>query len=239
MELDAGIVERDVGAALNVGRAAVFVVDRLAVDRNVHDVKFVGALRTNLLVEAGDVHAFVIVERHGFVIHGLHAHERFLAVGEASIHNVVGLNVAASLVLRASTRQNRLFDNDFHRVARSRCGKADIVAIHGGGAAVEALVLRVTNKPQSSVGPARDVCQGTTQVGGVAGRNDRLAVRKLERRDASPGRIVDLGHYLLNIARAELRLLRQLLERIVVPEFHFDTTIQRPSLLGFVRGDRL
>src|SRR5262249_2903031 len=126
-----------------------------------------------------------------------------------------------------------------HGAARSRCGKADIVAIHGRGAAIEALVLRVTNKSQSRVGPARDVCQGTTQAGGVARRNDRLAVFELESRYAPPRRIVDIGRYFLNVAGTELRLLRQLLERIVVPEFHFDTTIQHPSLLGFVRGNRL
>src|SRR5438067_12913230 len=124
-------------------------------------------------------------------------------------------------------------------MARSRCGKTDIVAIHGRGAAVEALVLRITNKPQSTVCPACDVRQGPTQVSGVARRNDRLAVRELKRRDASPGGIVNLSCHLLDVAGTELRLLRQLLERIVVPEFHFDATIQRPSLLSVVRGNRL
>src|SRR5438270_13804580 len=107
-------------------------------------------------------------------------------------------------------------------MARARCGKTDIVAIHGRGAAVEAFVLRVTNKPQSGNGPARDVRQCATQVGGVARRTDRLAVRKLERWNASPGRIVNLGRYLLNVAGTELRLLVQLLARSVLPEFNLD-----------------
>jgi hypothetical protein len=36
-----------------------------------------------------------------------------------------------------------------------------------------------------------------------------------------------------------LRLVRQLLERIVIPEFDLDATVQRPSLLGVVGGNRL
>ena len=78
-----------------------------------------------------------------------------------------------------------------------------------------------------------------TQVRRVAGRNDRLAVRELERRDAAPGGIVNPGHHFLDIAGTELRLVRQLLERIVVPEFHLDAAIQRPSLHGFVGGKRV
>src|SRR3989475_9068623 len=35
-EVDTGVVERDVGAALDVGRAAVSVVDRLTIDAEVH-----------------------------------------------------------------------------------------------------------------------------------------------------------------------------------------------------------
>ena len=47
-ELDVGVVERDVGAALDVGRAAARIVDRLAVHGDVHHVKLVRALRTKL-----------------------------------------------------------------------------------------------------------------------------------------------------------------------------------------------
>ena len=238
-ELDVGVVERDVGAALDVGRAAARVVDRLAVHGDVHHVELVGALRTKLLGETRDVHALVVVQRQRFVIHDLHAHERLFALDEAGVHDVVGLDVATSLVLGPGTRQQRILHDDVHGAARPRRGKADVVAVHGRGAAVEALVLRVTDKPQSRVGPIRDVRQGATQVRRVAGRNDRLAVRELERRDAAPGGIVNPGHHFLDIAGTELRLLRQLLERIVVPEFHLDATIQRPSLHGFVGGKRV
>src|SRR5207248_11010093 len=65
---------------LDVGRAAVWVVDRFAIHRDVHHVKLVGTLRTNLPGETGDVYAFVIVQRHRFVVHDLHAHERLLAL---------------------------------------------------------------------------------------------------------------------------------------------------------------
>ena len=158
-ELDVGVVERDVGAALDVGRAAVRVVDRLAVHGDVHHVKLVRALRTKLLGETRDVHALVVVQRQRFVIHDLHAHERLFALDEAGVHDVVGLDVATSLVLGPGTRQQRILHDDVHGAARPRRGKADVVAVHGRGAAVEALVLRVTDKPQSRVGPIRDVRQ--------------------------------------------------------------------------------
>ena len=60
-ELDVGFVERDVGAALDVGRAAGRVVDRLAVHGDVHHVQPVRALRTKLLSETRDIHAVVVV----------------------------------------------------------------------------------------------------------------------------------------------------------------------------------
>src|SRR5262245_65480996 len=62
-EPDIGVVERDVGAALDVGRAAAQVIDRLAVDGDVHHIQLVRALRTKLLSEAGVVYALVIVAR--------------------------------------------------------------------------------------------------------------------------------------------------------------------------------
>jgi hypothetical protein len=60
-EPDIGVVERDVGAALDVGRAAVQVVDRLAVDGDVHHIQLVRALRTKLLSLSSDVHTLVVI----------------------------------------------------------------------------------------------------------------------------------------------------------------------------------
>src|SRR3989449_208453 len=116
----------------------------------------------------------------------------------------------------------------------------DDVAVHVHGAPVEALVLRVAGEPQTRVGPIGDVGQGATQVRRVAGRDNWLAVLERELREGAPGGIVDLGrHFLAHIAGAELRLVRQLLERIVVPELHLDATIQRPPLHRLVGGERL
>jgi hypothetical protein len=83
--------------------------------------------------------------------------------------------------------------------------------IHGRGAAVEALVLRVTDKPQVAHWSGPRCRQRATQVRRVAGRNDRLAVRERECRDTAPGGLVNPGHHFLDIAGAELRLIRQLL----------------------------
>src|SRR5215471_11408474 len=78
-----GTVESDVGAALDVGRAAVQVVDRLAVYGDVQHVKIVRALRMKLPGETRDVHALVVVQRQRFVIHDLHTHKRLLTLDEA------------------------------------------------------------------------------------------------------------------------------------------------------------
>ena len=161
-----------------------------------------------------------------------------MALSESGVHDVVGLDVATSLVLGPGTRQHWILHDAVHGAARPRRGKADVVAVHRRSAAVEALVFRVTDKPQSRVFPIRDVRQGATQVRGVAGQNDHLAVREFERRDAAPGRIVNPGHHFLDVIGTELRLIRQLLERIVVPEFHLDAAIQRPSLHSLVGGNR-
>src|SRR6266699_506238 len=207
-EVDTGVVERDVGAALDVGRAAVWVIDRLTIDGDVHHVQLVRTLRTNLLGQTRNIYTLVVVQRQLFVVHDLHPHERLLALDEAGVHDVVRLDVAASFVLGPGSRPQRVLHEDIHSAASPRRGKPDVVAIHGRGAAVEWLVLRVTYKPHSRVGPIRDVRQCATQVFRVAGRNDRLAVRELEGWNAAPGRIVNTGHRILDIVRAQLRLVR-------------------------------
>ena len=49
LEPDIGVVERDVGTALDVGRAAAWIIDRLAIDGDVHHIQIVWALRTKFL----------------------------------------------------------------------------------------------------------------------------------------------------------------------------------------------
>src|SRR5262249_16891736 len=100
------------------------------------------------------------------------------------------------------------FHEDVHDVASPRRGKADVVVVYGRGAAIEPLVLGVTNKPQSRVGAIRDLCKCATQSLRVAGRNVRLTVIELDVRDIAPGGIVNLGHSFLDIVRTQLRLVR-------------------------------
>ena len=98
--------------------------------------------------------------------------------------------------------------SDVHGVASPRRGKADVVVVYGRGAAVESLVLGVTNKPQPRVGAIRDVCKCAMQIRRVVRRNDQLTVLELDIRDASPGGIVNPGYRFLDIVRAQLRLVR-------------------------------
>src|SRR6266567_8905621 len=101
-ELDLGVVERDVSAALDVGRAAAGVIDRLAIDGDAHHIQLVRAPRMNLLVQTRNIHALVVVQRQPLVVHDLHANKRLLALAEAGVYDVVGLDVSASLVLGPS-----------------------------------------------------------------------------------------------------------------------------------------
>src|SRR5260370_13237808 len=47
-DVDIGVVERDVGAALDVGRAAAGVIDRLAIDRDGHPIRLLRPNRSHL-----------------------------------------------------------------------------------------------------------------------------------------------------------------------------------------------
>src|SRR5438445_10809413 len=123
-------------------------------------------------------------------------------------YDIVGLDVAASLMLGPRARQHRVLHERIHSAASPRCGKPDVVAIHGRGAAVESLVLCVPYKPQSCVGPIRNFRQRAMQVCRVARRNDRLTVLDLEGWNAAPWGIVNPGHRFLSIVRAQLRLVR-------------------------------
>src|SRR2546427_6749889 len=78
-EVDLGVVERDVGAALDVGGTAAWVIDRFAIDSNAHHIQIVPALRWNVLDPTRHLRAFVVVQRQPFVVYDLHAHERLLA----------------------------------------------------------------------------------------------------------------------------------------------------------------
>src|SRR5262245_28477043 len=102
-EPDAGLVERHVCTALDVGRAAVLIVNRLAVDGDVHHVKFVRALRTKLAIETRDVYTLIIVQRQRLVVYHLYAHERLFALNETGVHDVIRLDVTTSFMLGVGT----------------------------------------------------------------------------------------------------------------------------------------
>ena len=239
-EPDLGLVEGDVGAALDVGRAAAGVVDRLAVHGDAHHVEIVGTLGRDLPVDPRDVHAVAVVEGHRLVVHDLDSHERSLALDEAGVHDVVGLDVAAPFVLGAGARQGRVLHDGIHGPAGPRRGETDVVAVDRRRAPVEALALRVADEAHARVPPIRDLEERAMHARRESGRDDRLAVRELELGEGTPGGIVDLGRHLLaRVAGAQLRLVGELLERIVVPELHLDPSVERASLHGLVGGDRL
>jgi hypothetical protein len=71
-ELDARLLQRDVGAALNVLRASTRVVDRLAVHGDPHHVQTERVLGRDLARERRDVHAVQVVALRDLVVDNLH-----------------------------------------------------------------------------------------------------------------------------------------------------------------------
>ena len=68
--------------------------------------------------------------------------------------------------------------------------------------------------------------------------DDRTSICEVDIVYRSPRRIVDAGHHFgTRVAGAELRLVREFLQRVVIPEFDLDATIQSASLSGRIRRE--
>ena len=239
-ELQLGILQRHVGAALHVGGAATRVVDRLAVHRDTHHVEPERVTRAQLARQAGDVHALVAIQHGQLVVHHLHRDERLVALDEAGVDHVFGVHVAAPLVLRLRRLEAHAGADGFHGAAGAGRRQADVVAVDPRGAPVQALVAGVADEFEPHVVALADVVHRAPQHGGVAGRQDCASLHQLQRRNASPGRIVDPCDQLgAGVLGAELRFIRQLLQRVVVPEFHLDAPVQRPALQAVIGRQRL
>ncbi len=238
LQLDVGLFERDVGAPLDVRRAAPRVVDRLAVYGDPHQVELVGILRLQLAGEPRDVHALVIVERGELVVNDLHAHERRFTADEPGVHDVVRVDESPAFVLGLRRLETHLRAHRLHRAFGARRRETHVVAVDHCGAAIQAIVRRVANEPQAHVAATGEIVHRAAEAVGVARRDQRTAILELERRDLAPGRVVHLGEELIALfGGAQLRFIGQLLQRIVVPEFDLDAPIERASLRGVVGRD--
>ena len=230
--------ERDVGAALDVGGASARIVDGLAVDRDAHEIQTERILRLELARQRRDVDAIVVVELGDLVVDDLHDDMRRLALNEARVDDVVRVHVAASLELDLLRRELHVGCDVLHRAARA-CGReADVVAVGERRAALEPFVARVADEAQPRIHSAFDVGEAAAQQPGETGRHDGRAVLDGELGQRAPRRIVDAGDQLVAGRRAELRLVGQLLQRIVVPELDLDTAIQRTPLRRRVGPER-
>ena len=164
---------------------------------------------------------------------------RGLALYKSGVDDIVGVHVTVSLVFHLNRRCLKLLANSFHRSARTSGRKPDVVHIHERGAPIQALIARVTHKAQACIGFAGDVRQGTEQVSAITRRQHRLSPAELQRFDSAPRRLIYLRHHFgPGRAGAELRLIRKFLQRVVVPELHFDATIARPSPGRIVGSER-
>ena len=238
LELDVRLVQGDVRAALHVRGAPARVVDGHAVHGDVHGVDAEGAPWCELVCQTRDVHTFVVVEHGGLVVHDLHRDVRRLSLGEAHIDHVARLHEAPALVLGLRGCQMHFVRDDLHRPTRPGGGQAEVVAVHRSGAPIEPLIARVAHEAQPHVGLVVQIRHGAPQALDVVGRDDHAPVGELQRGNGAPRRLIDLRHHLGTRTRAHLRLLGQLLQRVVVPELHFHAAVEGPSLSGVIRGER-
>ena len=98
-ELDVGTLERHVRAALNIRRAAIGIIDRLAINRDSHQVQAKRILRTQLACHARDVHTVVVVEDRQLIVDNLHRNVRGVALHEAGIDDVIRVHETATFEL--------------------------------------------------------------------------------------------------------------------------------------------
>ena len=212
---------------------------RLAVDGDAHQVQPERVLRRELARERRDVDAVVVVERRELVVDHLHDDVRGLALHEAGVHDVVGVHVAAALVLGLLRRELHLAPRSFpSRGARARprgrCRRRRRAPC--GARAARCACSRRSAGARSSCRrrrPARGAALRDSPAGTIG-----CAVLDRELRQRAPGRIVDARHDLGAGRRAELRLVGQLLQRIVVPELDLDAAVQRAALRRLVRAER-
>ena len=203
-----------------------------------HEVQLERALRRQLPGNRGDLDALEVVEQGQLVVDHLDGHMSGVSLDEARVHDVVRVDVAAAFVLGLLIAELELRLDRLHRAPGARDGESDVVAIHQSRAPVESLVVRIADEAQPNVRLVRNVAHGALQLVGIARGNHGLPVFELESRDPSPRRIVDPGHQLgAGGIRAQLRLVGELLQGIVVPELHFDAPIQRAALVGLVRRE--
>ena len=185
------------------------------------------------------VDAVVVVELGDLVVNDLHDDVRRLALDEARVDDVVGVHVAAALELDLLRLEEQVRRDGFHRAARARRRQADVVAVDERRAALEPLVARVADEAQPRVGPVGDVRRAPrrsspARPAGTTGAPFSIAIS----RQRAPRRVVDARDHLGARRRAQLRLVGQLLQRVVVPELHLDAAVERPALRRRVRAER-
>jgi hypothetical protein len=185
-----------------------------------------------------DVDAVVIVERRDLVVDDLHDDVGRLSLDEARVHDVVGMHVTAAFELDLLRRELHLGRDRLHRPARARGRQTDVVLVDHRGAPLEPLVARVADETQARVRLVRDIREASAQQPGQPRRHDGRAVLDRDQRHRTPRRIVDARHHFLARCRTHLRFVRQLLQRVVVPELDLDATIQRAALRRRVRTER-
>ena len=154
-----------------------------------------------------------------------------LAPDEAGIHNIVRVHVATPLEFSLFCIRAHLGQDGLHRAAGARGREADVVTVDSRGTPFQAFITCVAHETQARIGLVGNVGQCTLECRRITRRHDRGAASEFDLFDIAPRRIIDArDNFGARILGTELRLVRQLLQRIVVPEFDFHTPVQGTAL---------
>ncbi len=165
---------------------------------------------------------------------------RGLTLDEPGVDDVVRMHEAATFEFDLLDGQPHIRGDLFHGSPRPRRGQTNVVAVNRSRTPLETLVPRVPDEAQTRFGLVGDIRKRARQLRRVAVLDDGLPRRKADLFDRAPGRIVDARHHLgAGVARAHLRLVRQFLQRIVVPELDLDAPVQGAASGRVVRCQRL
>ena len=191
--------------------------------------------------QAGDVHAVVVIKHGEIVVDDLHGHVRGVAEQKAGVHRVVGVHVTTALELELCPIQSHACSDLLHGASRPRHRQAHVVTVGRSDAPRQGLVAGVADESQARPCAIRNITEGSLELAGEIRRNDRIAIDELQVVPAAPGRIVDPDQgFGTGVFGTKLRLVRQVLQRIVIPELDFDPAIQRTAgrrLVGAQRSD--
>ena len=149
------------------------------------------------------------------------------------------MNVTLPFEFHAVLVQTHLF-GDGKQGAMGACRRpTDVITVNRCGPTIQAVIAGVADKAQPYIIFVRDLVHQLLQVSCITDWQNRLSILENNRRNVTGRRFVDACDGLsASSIRTQARLIRQLLERIVIPKLDFHSSIQGTPHCRIIRSDR-